>query len=139
MSAAFEVCRKYGMSLGYHNHYDEFLTLEDGKMRLETLFENCDEGVTFQPDVCWIAYAGCDPCAWIEKYANRLNSVHLKQLGTVDGNKQCVPFRNGVLDLKKIIELAESHGNHLFIVEQERTPGDVMEVVAENLSILQTY
>ncbi|MBT9456451.1 MAG: sugar phosphate isomerase/epimerase [Burkholderiaceae bacterium] len=69
----------HGISLAYHNHAFEFERLEDGRTVLETILAAAP-ALHWQPDVAWVARAGQDPAAWLERYATRLQSVHVKDL-----------------------------------------------------------
>lgn len=73
-----------GVALAYHNHAFEFERLADGRSVLETVFDAAPL-LRWQPDVAWIARAGEDPAAWLQRYAARLQSVHVKDLAD-DGN-----------------------------------------------------
>ncbi len=68
-----------GVSLAYHNHAFEFERLADGRTVLETVFDAAP-ALRWQPDVAWVARAGEDPAAWLDRYAERLQSVHVKDL-----------------------------------------------------------
>lgn len=68
-----------GVSLAYHNHAFEFERLDDGRTVLETVLDAAPR-LSWQPDVAWVARAGQDPAAWLERYAARLQSVHVKDL-----------------------------------------------------------
>lgn len=69
-----------GITLAYHNHAFEFERLaEDGRTVLETLLEAAP-ALRWQPDVAWVARAGELPMSWLQRYADRLQSVHVKDL-----------------------------------------------------------
>jgi sugar phosphate isomerase/epimerase len=69
-----------GICLAYHNHAFEFERLpEDGRTVLETVLEAAP-ALRWQPDVAWVARAGESPLPWLQRYAERLQSVHVKDL-----------------------------------------------------------
>ena len=54
------------MIAAWHNHEFEFQPLEDGTVPYDYLIENLkDEGVVFEMDVHWVAFAGEDPVKWV--------------------------------------------------------------------------
>ncbi len=67
-----------GIQMLYHNHDFEFEKFQD-KYLLDWLYETIPAAL-LQPeiDTCWVKYAGCDPCAYLEQYAGRIDVVHLK-------------------------------------------------------------
>ncbi|MCV2369630.1 sugar phosphate isomerase/epimerase family protein [Roseateles oligotrophus] len=74
------VLQGQGITLAYHNHAFEFERLgQDGRTVLETLLEAAPS-LRWQADVAWVARAGEAPMAWLERYALRLQSVHVKDL-----------------------------------------------------------
>ncbi len=68
--------KKEGITLHYHNHSAELLPNRDGKIGWLELMERTD--IMFQVDTFWVFNAGLDPVAFIEKYKDRITTVHLK-------------------------------------------------------------
>lgn len=73
-----------GIGLAYHNHAFEFEGLDDGRTVLETLMAAAP-ALRWQADVAWVARAGEDPAVWLSRYAARLQSVHVKDLASAEG------------------------------------------------------
>ncbi len=68
-----------GMKYGYHNHSNDFLTV-NGKMINDILIENTDpELVAFELDAAWAVRAGVDPAEYIKKHAGRFELIHVKE------------------------------------------------------------
>ena len=69
---------KNGMMLGYHNHDFEF-AIVNGKYVHDYIFEAvAEDKIVPEIDTCWVKYAGEEPCRYLEKYADDLDVVHLK-------------------------------------------------------------
>ncbi len=68
-----------GLTLLYHNHDFEFVTMPDGTFGFDDIYAQvpADE-LKAEPDTCWIKVAGQDPAAYVKKYAGRCPIVHLK-------------------------------------------------------------
>lgn len=68
-----------GITLLYHNHDFEFVTLPDGSLGLDDIYRRIPStALQAEPDTCWIHVAGQNPSAYVEKYAGRCPVVHLK-------------------------------------------------------------
>lgn len=69
---------EYGLDLCYHNHEFEFADV-DGRPAFERLVEATD-GVDFELDVGWAYAAGADPVDLLDRYADRITRIHLKDV-----------------------------------------------------------
>lgn len=130
-----------GIQMCYHNHDFEFEKFED-KFLLDWLYESIPSEL-LQPeiDTCWVKYSGNDPVEYINKYAGRLEILHLKDFvsdkfanGPVyalidnDGNScesqktntfEFRPVGSGIQDFESILNAAEKAGIEYLIVEQD--------------------
>lgn len=86
---------RYGIKVGYHNHTSEFWK-DDGETFYETLIKNTKpEDVVFQLDCGWASAAGIDPVAFINQYAGRFISIHVKENDKVIGVDKPQPRTEG--------------------------------------------
>lgn len=77
--------KKYGITIGYHNHTQEF-NQDQGKYLYDWVIENTDpETVAFEIDCGWASAAGIDPVEYIKKHAGRIAAIHVKENGAVIG------------------------------------------------------
>lgn len=67
----------YGMKTGYHNHHREFDRYKESTF-WDYLAENTSGDVLLQLDVGWTYFAGQDPAEVIERYRDRIETVHFK-------------------------------------------------------------
>lgn len=73
------VMKSHGLKLLYHNHDFEFVMLPDGRFGFDDIYEQIPADLLMvEPDTCWIKVAGQDPKAYIKKYGERCEIVHLK-------------------------------------------------------------
>jgi sugar phosphate isomerase/epimerase len=121
-----------GFKFAYHNHAHEFAS-DNGSFLLDILFENLPEAA-MELDIYWVAYAGVDPFAYMEKNKDRLKLLHIKQ---IDKDKHCVDVDKGVLDFKEIISKAKSLGTEHFIVEQEEFEVSSMVSIKNDIEFLK--
>jgi sugar phosphate isomerase/epimerase len=119
INKAGEVCKKYGMKIGYHNHDFEFKDAGNGKLLFDVMLEELDPDlVSMEMDLYWVVFAGQDPLAYFKKYPKRFEQWHVK-----DRDKQ-MPDRNtevgnGSIDFKAIFAQEKLSGMKHFYVEQE--------------------
>lgn len=134
-----ELAAKYGMKLCYHNHDFEFEKV-DGVYKLDHLYGTISKEYLYtQLDTCWVKVGGEDPAAYIRKYADRTEIVHLKDFvgsksqnmyGLIgkkeDDGKAAVstfdfrPVGSGVQDFPSILDAAKEVGASWVVVEQDR-------------------
>src|SRR4051794_23389221 len=75
-----ETCRRNGLQLYYHNHFQEFQVFA-GQRVMELLLEHTDTDlVKFEFDTYWALRGGADPIAWLHKFGDRCDLLHQKDL-----------------------------------------------------------
>ncbi len=116
--------KAHGISLGYHNHNVEFLTL--GKTSgWDILADETDKKlVTFEIDIGWIAAAGLDPVAFLKRYTGRVRQIHVKDVKASTKTNYALlmdptEVGSGKLDWARILPAAHKAGVKHFYVEQE--------------------
>ena len=65
-----------GIRLHFHNHSKEFIPNADGQIPYDEIASRTN--VYFEIDTFWTFNAGLDPLAILEKYADRVRFIHLK-------------------------------------------------------------
>ena len=106
-----------GIHLGYHNHSHEFTKNGDKGWTLDVLYDNTDpEYVKMQLDVCWATVGGQDPLEYLKKYRDRVTTVHMKEVLTVDPYEGTA-IGGGIVDFKAIYDYLGD--DVIYIVEQE--------------------
>lgn len=113
-----------GIKVGYHNHNFELAPLGSTN-GLEILLKNTDPSlVTFEMDLGWVAAAGSDPAALLNKHKGRFTMVHIKDLKASTKPNSALAMDptevgSGSLDWKKILTTAYATGVRGYYVEQE--------------------
>jgi len=118
-----EKIRAAGMKFGYHNHAHEFVK-DGGEYLLDILFDNLPDDVVMELDVYWSELAMVDTYAYMEKHKNRLELLHIKQIGEYDKN---VEVDKGFINFPDLIAKAKAQGVLHFILEQEEYENSPME------------
>jgi sugar phosphate isomerase/epimerase len=78
INKAINTLSPYGITVCYHNHETECRNLEENKIVLDYLLEQCDERLKLQVDIGWADFAGLSVIDLMKKYKERIMSVHLK-------------------------------------------------------------
>lgn len=153
-----EACRKFGITLLYHNHSGEAEKKENGETILDMIFNTTDICPEF--DLGWVVNAGADPIEFIEKYADKVYCIHMKEAaytgkvpenickavgipfeGEEEGSTfKFLPVGEGILPVKRILEACEKSKLEYIILEQDNpTEGrDILDCVGESLKYLKS-
>lgn len=122
-----------GAQLQYHNHDHELVSLDgDGESALEILIGATD-GVGFEIDLGWVGAAGHDPESFVERHAETITHVHVKDYDAAVG--ETVPIGQGDLDPDSCSETARKHGIEWLIYEAEDRP-DSYETLTNGAEVL---
>jgi sugar phosphate isomerase/epimerase len=103
-SAGTEAAR-VGIRAGYHNHDFEFVRFGD-RTALEILLAESDPRVVdLELDCYWAFRAGLDPHALLERHADRITMLHLKDASSAPSHEQ-VDLGTGVIPWRPLLATA---------------------------------
>ncbi|WP_226022973.1 sugar phosphate isomerase/epimerase family protein [Halomicrobium salinisoli] len=91
-----------GMEYGYHNHDQEFQTI-DGRYGLDIFAEHANDNVHLQLDVGWALVGGANPVAVLNEYSDMVGTVHMKDM-TEEGD--FTEIGEGDVNMKAIANVA---------------------------------
>ncbi len=115
--------KPHGITIGYHNHNMEFAPL--GKTSgWDILAKETDRLVKFEIDVGWVAAAGLDPVAFLNRHKGRVRSLHVKDVQASTKANYALKMDptevgSGKQDWKRILPTAHMAGCKHFYLEQE--------------------
>jgi sugar phosphate isomerase/epimerase len=120
-----DICRKAvetasakGLTMCYHAHAHEFKKFK-GEYYLDLLLNAPGlEKMEFEADTCWIRQGGEDVIGYMEKYADRIPLLHVKDV-TADG--KITELGNGVIDFKAVADFAKANNIPWLSYEQDIT------------------
>ena len=135
---AGEICKKYGIKFGYHNHGYSFEAKDGVKGQDILLSETDPKLVTFELDIYWAEVAGENAIKHFEKYKGRYELCHVKQLATRDPKPTQSILKGGLLDFQEILVAAKKSGVKYFMVEQEQYAGDSLDAMKDNAAYMKT-
>ncbi|MFD0764281.1 sugar phosphate isomerase/epimerase family protein [Mucilaginibacter lutimaris] len=142
-----ELCQKYNMKFGYHNHDFEFTTMV-GDMRLfDYIMQNTDpDKVSQQLDIGNMFGRENNAIGLLEKYPGRFVSMHVKDevksaKPTEGTGYESTILGRGVLPVKDTLKVAKKIGGTVYlIIEQESYQGlDPIDCVKIDLQTMKKW
>ncbi|HZU29209.1 MAG TPA: sugar phosphate isomerase/epimerase [Bryobacteraceae bacterium] len=136
-----ERVRGAGLQLGYHNHAIDLKPLAGGNRGLDTLIQGTDPNlVIFEIDCGHVIHAGADPVAYLRKYPDRIQLLHLKDLKpgysistTLDTEDKDTnaEIGAGVIDWSRLFAAArQGNVKHWFVEHEGRMDHPPLESIA---------
>ncbi|BDV31622.1 sugar phosphate isomerase [Microbacterium terricola] len=142
-----DVAAGFGLSVGYHNHAQEFIADFDGQTAFERFVALTDARVAIELDLYWALVGGQDGVGLVSRLGDRLVAVHVK-----DGIAPAVnPFgpdadefgsasldqrRPGEGDVPLAAALNAGTAVQFAVIEYDNAPGDVFEDIAASYAFL---
>ncbi|MBC8064110.1 MAG: sugar phosphate isomerase/epimerase [Chlorobia bacterium] len=125
---------EHGISFSYHNHAFEFP--DRGVSTFVQMWDETEDILKAQLDLGWIAVAGEDPIAWMNKLGKRAPLIHLKDFS---GNKEShdAEAGKGTLDWDGILKAAEANGTEFGAIEMDQTPDEPVASVRSSVVFFQ--
>ena len=131
LNALSAIAQKEGITLLYHNHAPEFAMM-NGKLIIDRLAAALDPNIFFEHDVFFAKQQGCNVCEYLRKNANRIRTVHLKQIDA-EGNNVDLP--DGIIDMADVIRCAPMATD--YILEQASFSQDIPQSLLRNAEFLK--
>ncbi len=158
-----EILKNTGIKLLYHNHDFEFYSKRGDLCVLDSIYEDLGTDVIApELDTCWVHYSGNDPIAYIEKYGEAEEVLHLKDFectklaggpvyalidaeGKAQGGDkdsdgfEFRPVGYGRQNVPAIMKAAEDTAIKYVIVEQDNHPsGDALKDAKDSIDYLKS-
>ncbi len=115
--------RQNGFDLAYHNHDFEFVPLDDGSLLLDILMEAVPD-LQWESDVGWLIRAGQEPIGWLDRYADRIVAVHLKDYDGADSEGGWTDLGHGPTDYAPIFARLSSLPKLRYCIAEHDDPSD---------------
>ena len=140
-----ELCKKWKMKFGYHNHDFEFSEKLDGEVLYDIMLKNTDpELVIQQLDTGNLYNGGANAMDIVKQYPGRFLSLHVKdEIKATEGTEkyESTILGKGVVNLKEVIDHVRKNtkGVH-YIIEQESYQGKTpLECAKEDLAVMKAW
>ena len=134
LEAASEPIRAAGLGFGWHNH-DFELENFGGRTPLDIILTGSTIGLEL--DIGWVYKAGHDPLAWIERTADRLIAVHLKDVAPFGNNAEdgWADLGSGEMEWGPILAALKDTSAQVFVVEHDN-PSDASRFARNSKAFL---
>jgi sugar phosphate isomerase/epimerase len=116
-----------GLTFAWHNHDFEFNALDSGEMPLEFILRD-ENGVSLELDLAWVVVGGESPSEWVKKYADRLVSVHLKDIapkGECVSEDGWADVGHGTMNWSIIMDAVMKTQCKYFVMEHDNPNDDI--------------
>jgi sugar phosphate isomerase/epimerase len=130
---SFELLRREGMTLGYHNHWWEFERSSDGLRPMTTFIEHLDPDIFLEADIYWIQTAGLEPGPTLLELGNRVRRLHIKDGPCTKVDPQTA-VGSGTVDI--VAALAAAPHVEWHVAELDECVGDMFEAIAASYRYL---
>jgi sugar phosphate isomerase/epimerase len=124
---AGQVLAGHGLKFFYHTHGYEFQPYQQGTLFDLLMAETKPEFVRYEMDVFWIMHPGQDPVKLLQKYGQRFELMHVKDMkkgvkGDLTGRSDVsndVVLGTGRMDWTAILSAAKKAGVKWYFIEDE--------------------
>ncbi|WP_454803327.1 TIM barrel protein [Mucilaginibacter phyllosphaerae] len=142
-----ELCQKFNMKFGYHNHDFEFTTMVGDIRLFDYIMQNTDpDKVSQQLDIGNMYGRENNAIGLLEKYPGRFVSMHVKDEVKSAAKNEGTGYEStilgrGVLPVKDTLKVAKKIGGTVYlIIEQESYQGlDPMDCVKIDLQTMKKW
>jgi sugar phosphate isomerase/epimerase len=140
-----ELCNKFGMKFGYHNHDFEFSEKLNNEKLFDIMMKSMDPKlVVIQLDMGNLYNGGAVALDIVNQYPGRFENIHVKdEIKAGSGNEkyESTIIGEGIVNTRKVVDLATKiGGTKVYIIEQESYQGKTpMECVKADLEIMKKW
>jgi sugar phosphate isomerase/epimerase len=148
INAVADTAATFGLSVGYHNHAQEFVASFGGQTAYERFVALTDPRVQLELDLFWAQAGGQDVVALTASLGDRLIAQHIKD-GIAPASNPFAPdapaFSSDSLDQRRAgegeVPLAEAllaaTALRYAVIEYDHAPGDVFDDIAASYGFLK--
>ncbi len=140
-----ELCKKWGMKFGYHNHDFEFSQKLNGEIMYDIILKNTDPSLVIQQlDTGNLYNGGAKTMDIVNQYPGRFMLVHVKdeiKASSGDEKYESTILGAGIVNLKSVIDLIRKKTKNVhYIIEQESYQGKTpLDCAKEDLDIMKKW
>ena len=119
--------RKEGFIVHYHNHANEFQRFDDLYV-IEHLLKDIPE-MRLEFDIYWATIAKVDVISFLEKYQDRIDFIHAKDMKLTEEGPYFESVGKGIINYSEIYTIK----NTCWIVENDKPANDPLENVSDSM------
>jgi sugar phosphate isomerase/epimerase len=143
---AGQALARHNLKFFYHTHGYEFLPYGKGTLFDLMMSETKPEFVHYEMDVFWVVHGGQDPVKLLQRYGNRFEMLHVKDMkqgtptGLFTGHSDVtnnVALGTGVIDWRAVLQASRKAGVKWYFLEDE-SPTSVAQI-PQSLKYLEQF
>jgi len=135
-----EVYTGAGYRFGWHNHAFEFAATDSGKMPLELILDGAPD-IVWEHDIAWTIRGGHDPVRWIDRYADRIVAIHVKDLapdGEATDEDGWADVGQGTIDWVTMMRTVRQKTACQYFVMEHDNPSDVERFARRSIEFVRS-
>jgi sugar phosphate isomerase/epimerase len=146
LNAVAKEAAEHGLSVGYHNHAQEFAADIDGVNGYDYFASLLDDEVALEVDLFWAATAQVDVAALLGRLGDKVKALHMKDgvigenpfvVGSAGLDKSTLDQRSaGQGELPLLDYLAAAPACEYAVIEFDYVPGDIFDAVQGSVDFL---
>lgn len=105
-----------GRKFAWHNHHKEFVKLDDGTVVFDLLMDKTNRDVNLELDNYWVKYAGYSTLQVMDKYADRITLLHLKDMRPGAEKQNTAPGK-GIIAFETLLDKVPETKTEYLVVE----------------------
>jgi len=133
INQANEFVKSNDLTLGYHNHWWEYKSI-DGQNTLDLMLAELEDDIFLEVDTYWVQVGGLDSVEFVKKVGSRAPLLHIKD-GSLNKDDGMMAVGDGKMPVADLIEVSADTAEW-YIVEIDRTDGDMLEAVEKSYTYL---
>lgn len=140
LAAVGKKAQAAGYQFAWHNHDFEFKALPDGSVP-QKLILDAAPSIGLELDVAWVVRGGADPKRWIADYADRILSVHVKDIAPAGQNANedgWADVGHGTIDWNAMLKDLRKTPAKVYAMEHDN-PSDVERFAKRSLDAVRSY
>ncbi len=131
---------KAGYLFGWHNHDFEFKALPGGEVPQQLIFDG-GPSLKWEADIAWVIRGGADPIEWIDRLADRIAAVHVKDIAPAGENTDedgWADVGHGTVDWKAIWKALKKTLATTFVMEHDN-PSDHRRFASRSIAAARNF
>lgn len=139
-----DLCQRFGMKFGYHNHWAEFTEKLNGMKLFDIMMQKLDVNkVVMQLDIGNMYIGGAKALEVINQYPGKFELIHVKDEIAVNTNEkfESAILGKGIIPVREVLDLCrKTGGTKVYIIEQESYQGKLpVDCVKQDFDTMKTW
>jgi len=141
LAAVGDRAKRAGFDFAWHNHDFEFAPLGGGSVPQSIILDTATE-IGWEFDVAWCVRGGDVPWPWIERYADRILAVHVKDIarpgeGLDEDGWSDIGY--GTMDWKRLVDTLRATSVARYFIMEQDNPNDLERFARRSIETVNRF